>query len=204
MKYPNLPIVIEHISTWEAAQLMEERHKNIYATVTSQHLLLCEGDVNTGSGVLLHNGVCRPTVKGSEDLGAIQKLVLSGNPNVMMGTDSAPHFDQMPAEIRQKYGISKSIKETGCCANGVVSSPDVVRMMWQFFEENGRLEHFAGFMGCNAIKAFPEIWADTKVTTKVLKNSVSTISQQLVLPGDERFSITPMLAGTKVRWSHAA
>lgn len=126
---------------------MEEGHENIYATVTSQHLLLCEGDVNTGGGVLIHNGVCRPTVKGSEDLRAIQILILSGNSRVMMGTDSAPHFDQMPEAIRQEFGISKSIKENSCCANGVISSPDVVRMMWQFFEENGRLEHFAGFMG---------------------------------------------------------
>jgi len=46
-KYPKLPIVMEHISTKEAVELMEEGHENIYATVTSQHLLLCEGDVNT-------------------------------------------------------------------------------------------------------------------------------------------------------------
>ena len=173
---------MEHISTKEAAQLMEERHANIYATVTSQHLLLCEGDVNTGGGILLHNGVCRPTVKSAEDLRAIQKLVLSGNPNIMMGTDSAPHFSHVSEEARKKYDISKSIKQDRCCANGVTSSPDVVRMMWQFFEENGCLEHFAGFMGRNAIKAFPQIWENTKVTQKVLTNSVSAISQKLILP----------------------
>jgi len=127
---------MEHISTKEAAELIVKGYHNLYATITSQHLLLCEGDVNTGSGVLLHNGVCRPTVKGSDDLRAIQRLVLSGNKKVMMGTDSAPHFDQMSEAVRQKFGVSKSIKENSCCANGVVSSPDVVRMMWQFFEEN--------------------------------------------------------------------
>lgn len=77
-------------------------------------------------------------------------------------------------------------------------------MMWQFFEENDSLEHFSGFMGKNAIKAFPQIWEDTKVSTKVLTNSVSEISRRLTLPSDERVHITPMLAGTKVRWSHAA
>lgn len=94
---------MEHISTKEAVRLMQERHANIYATVTSQHLLLCEGDVNTGGGVLLHNGVCRPTVKGSEDLQSIQRLVLSGNPNIMMGTDSAPHFSQIDENVRRTF-----------------------------------------------------------------------------------------------------
>lgn len=47
-KFPQLPIVMEHISTAESAALMEKGYPNLYATVTSQHLLLCEGDVNTG------------------------------------------------------------------------------------------------------------------------------------------------------------
>ncbi len=153
---------------------------------------------------MLHNGVCRPTVKSAEDLRAIQKLVLSGNPKVMMGTDSAPHFSQIDANVRRLFEITKSIKQDGCCANGVISSPDVVRMMWQFFEENDSLEHFAGFMGRNAINAFPQIWENTQVTQKVLTNAVSEISRRLILPSDERVHITPMLAGTKVRWSHAA
>lgn len=194
---------MEHISTKESVSLIEKEYPNLYATVTSQHLLLCEGDVNTGGGILLHNGVCRPTVKSAEDLRAIQNLVLSGNPKVMMGTDSAPHFDQMSQSIRQEYGITKSLKENNCCANGVISSPDVVRMMWQFFEENGQLEHFAGFMGKNAIRAFPHIWEDTRATIKVLTNSVSAVSHHLSLPGDERLSLTPMLSDVKLRWSHA-
>jgi len=63
-----------------------------------------------------------------------------------MGTDSAPHFSQVSPEARTRLDITRSIKADGCCANGVISSPDVVRMMWQFFEENGKLIHFAGFM----------------------------------------------------------
>jgi|GEM_PF-3587754 len=56
-------------------------------------------------------------------------------------------------------------------------------------------------MGRNAIKAFPRIWEGTKVTPKVLTNSVSAISQKLFLKEDERFSLTPMLAGAQLRWS---
>lgn len=200
-KFPNLPIVMEHISTRESVTLMEKNYPNLSATVTTQHLLLCEGDVNTGGGVMLHNGVCRPTVKGSDDLRAIQQLVLSGNTQVMMGTDSAPHFSHISPEVRDRLGITRSIKQDGCCANGVISAPDVVRMMWQFFEENGKLEHFAGFMGRNAIKIFPQVWWNTRATPRVLISAVSTIAERLTLPGDEDISLIPMLAGHRLRYT---
>jgi dihydroorotase len=44
-KYPNLTIVIEHISTREMAELIaSEKYPNLYGSVTPQHLLLTAHD----------------------------------------------------------------------------------------------------------------------------------------------------------------
>lgn len=90
---PNLQIVIEHITTREAVEVVKA-HPNVHCTVTPQHLVYADIDVRTGHGTNL-NALCRPEVKRYADLMAIQELILHSDEatisRIMFGTDSAPH-----------------------------------------------------------------------------------------------------------------
>ncbi len=73
---PNLKIVIEHISTKEACELVK-KHPNVYCTVTPQHLIYDDADVRTGHSGMNLPIVMRPEVNTSEHRQAIVNLVLN-------------------------------------------------------------------------------------------------------------------------------
>ena len=67
--YPELKVVLEHLSTKEGVQFVEESNKYIAATITSHHLLLNRNDLLVGG--LKPNFYCSPIVKTEEDRCAI-------------------------------------------------------------------------------------------------------------------------------------
>jgi dihydroorotase len=115
IRFPELRIVIEHISTRDMADLVaSEQYPNLYGSVTPQHLLCTAHDKEGGHAFETHLH-CKPTLKDPEDLTAIQKLVFSGCPRVFFGSDSAPH--------------PQSAKECAHCASGVFSSPIALQIL---------------------------------------------------------------------------
>jgi dihydroorotase len=88
INFPNLKIIMEHISTKEAINLLD-KYDNLYATVTIHHLLLTLDDV--AGGMLNPHNFCKPIVKRYEDRDALQEVVLQAHPKIMFGLDSAPH-----------------------------------------------------------------------------------------------------------------
>jgi len=117
--FPDLKIVIEHISTKEMADIIASgEFENVYGSVTPQHLMLTAHDKEWGHwfDTTKH---CKPTLKEVEDMLAIQNLVLSWNSHIFFGSDSAPH----PIHA----------KEALCCAAWVFSNPIGLEIITDWF-----------------------------------------------------------------------
>lgn len=131
--YPKLTIVMEHITTQDAVQLLDQ-YRNLHATVTLHHLLLTLDDM--AGGLLDPHLFCKPLLKTPGDREALQKAVLSGHPKIMFGSDSAPH----PVDRKECCG----------CAAGVFSAPASLAMLAGLFDEHGVPDKLQGFVSDHA------------------------------------------------------
>ncbi|MDC3090647.1 dihydroorotase [Paracoccaceae bacterium] len=130
--FPNLRIVLEHITSADAVKFIE-KNKNIAATITNHHLMV-------NRNIMLSKGIrpdfyCAPILKTENDRLALVKAAISGSDKFFLGTDSAPHVD------------GKKVSPCGCA--GIFSSPLAVPLLIQLFEEHNSLEEIEKFMSKN-------------------------------------------------------
>lgn len=136
-QFPKLTIVMEHITTRQAAAFLDE-HPNVFATVTLHHLLLTLNDV--AGGLLAPHLFCKPIAKRPEDRDALLDLALRAHPKLMFGSDSAPH--------------PVSAKEAAGCAAGVFSAPVALPMLAELFAQHGALGQLQAFVSDNARRIY--------------------------------------------------
>ena len=87
--FPELKIVMEHITTSQAAQYVADGDAYLGATITAHHLLYNRNAIFTG-GIRPHY-YCLPVLKRESHRLALVQAATSGNPRFFLGTDSAPH-----------------------------------------------------------------------------------------------------------------
>jgi len=88
-RLPELRIVLEHITTEEAADYVKSGTPNLAATITAHHLVINRNAIFTG-GIRPHL-YCLPIAKREKHRRALRRAATSGNPRFFLGTDSAPH-----------------------------------------------------------------------------------------------------------------
>jgi dihydroorotase len=98
--FPNLKIIMEHITTKDAVMALSKA-ENLFCTITTHHLLITTDDV---IGDLLNPHLfCKPIAKRPTDLEALVGLVMGDLNGIarkaMLGTDSAPHAIDKKAEM---------------------------------------------------------------------------------------------------------
>lgn len=172
--FPDLRIVLEHVTTEEAVQFVESASKNIAATITPQHLLYNRNAILAG-GIRPHY-YCLPILKREQHRLALVKAATSGNPKFFLGTDSAPHLTHT--------------KENACGCAGCYSAYGAIELYAQAFEQVNaldKLEGFASFYGAD----FYKLPRNTKTIT--LEKCDWTVSEHY----DD---ITPLRAGEILRW----
>lgn len=130
-KFPRLRIVLEHISTRQSLEFLEQAPDNIAATVTVQHIANTIDDLLGGH--LRPHLFCKPVLKAPEHSAAIRRAVLSGHPRLFFGSDSAPH--------------AASAKECDCGCAGVYSAPVALEVLAEIFDEAGELQKLPEFVG---------------------------------------------------------
>ena len=131
---PGLRIVLEHITTAEAAQYVAEAAPGIAATVTPHHLMINRNAMFAG-GIRPH-AYCLPVAKRERHRQALRRAVVSGSDRFFLGTDSAPH--------------TIAAKEADCGCAGIFCAPHALALYATVFEEMGalgRLEDFASVNG---------------------------------------------------------
>ncbi|MGB5918085.1 dihydroorotase [Arcobacter sp.] len=178
INFPNLKIIMEHISTKEAIILLN-KYDNLYATVTIHHLLLTLDDV--AGGMLNPHNFCKPIVKRYEDRDALQEVVLQAHPKIMFGSDSAPH--------------QKELKECHHGAAGVFNSPIALQLLTEFFERNGKLDKLNVFVSLNAQRIY---------NLKPISKPITLIKKDFIVPDVYSYKneqVVPMFAGKTLLWS---
>ena len=129
-------MVLEHITTADAAQFVSQASSNIAATLTPQHLMYNRNDMLVG-GVRPHL-YCLPILKRNTHQTALLEAAISGSPKFFLGTDSAPH--------------AMHTKETSCGCAGCYSAFAAMPLYAEIFEQAGaldKLEAFASFHGAD-------------------------------------------------------
>ena len=127
--FPNLKIVLEHITTREGAQFVTEASENVAATITPQHLLYNRNHMLVG-GVKPHY-YCLPILKRNIHQQALIEAAISGSPKFFLGTDSAPHATDK--------------KENACGCAGCYSNHAAVELYAEAFEQANALDKLEGF-----------------------------------------------------------
>jgi dihydroorotase len=89
--FPALKIVLEHITTAEAAQFVADAPATVAATITPQHLHLNRNALFAGG--LRPHAYCLPVVKREKHRLAVRAAAVSGSAKFFLGTDSAPRAD---------------------------------------------------------------------------------------------------------------
>lgn len=133
-RFPALRVVLEHITTREAADFVRSGPDRLAATITPHHLLLNRNALFAG-GLQPHH-YCLPLLKAEHHRRAIISAATSGHPRFFLGTDSAPH--------------ARAAKESACGCAGIYSAYLAIELYAQVFERAGcleRLEDFASRYG---------------------------------------------------------
>lgn len=129
-RFPELRIVLEHITTQEAVAFIEEARNNVAATITAHHLLYNRNDLLSGGLKPVY--YCLPVLKRDRHQRALIKAATSGNSRFFLGTDSAPH--------------PRSYKESACgCAAGCYTGHSALELYAEVFDQAGALDQLEGF-----------------------------------------------------------
>jgi dihydroorotase len=176
--YPGLKIVLEHITTAEAAEFVTESGPLIAATITPQHLIINRNAIFDG-GIRPH-AYCLPVAKRERHRLAVRKAAVSGSPKFFLGTDSAPH------EIGRK--------ESACGCAGIFNAPFALESYAQVFEEEGVLDRLEGF----ASEHGPNFYGlPLNEGTVTLQREDVIVPEKIV---DGQITLVPFHAGETVRW----
>ena len=176
--FPALKIVVEHITTREAAQFVAATGPNIAATITPQHLLYNRTSIFTG-GIRPHL-YCLPILKRETHRMALIDAATSGSPKFFLGTDSAPH--------------AKNAKEACCGAAGCFTSHAALELYAEAFAADNsldKLDDFASRFGA-AFYGLPR-----NVGTVTLKRESWTPPDDFAF-GNE--TIVPLTVGRTLPW----
>ncbi len=109
-KYPDLKIVLEHITTSDAVDFVKSSDDTVAATITPQHIIINRNDIFKG-GIRPHL-YCLPIAKREKHRLAVRAAAVSGNESFFLGTDSAPH--------------SIDAKENSCGCAGIFNAPAAI------------------------------------------------------------------------------
>ncbi|MFN3231575.1 MAG: dihydroorotase [Alphaproteobacteria bacterium] len=176
--FPELKVVLEHITTRDSVQFIEEAGSNLAATITAHHLRIDRNAMFDG-GMRPH-AYCLPVAKRRLHRTALRQAAISGNPKFFLGTDSAPH--------------QKHEKESACGCAGIFSAPVALESYAQTFEEEDaldKLEDFASTFG-PAFYGLP-VNEGTVTLAKTLMPVPELIS-------DSDIAIVPFHAGETLNW----
>lgn len=135
-RFPTLKIVLEHITTADAVDFVQNAGNNIAATITAHHLLFNRNHMLVG-GIRPHY-YCLPILKRQTHQQALLNAATSGNPKFFLGTDSAPH--------------AINAKEAACGCAGSYTAHAAIELYAEAFEQMNaldKLEAFASFYGAD-------------------------------------------------------
>jgi dihydroorotase len=178
IEYPDLKIVLEHITTKNAVEFVTNSGPNLAATITVHHLMYNRNDMLVG-GIKPHF-YCLPILKRNIHQLALIEAATSGSKKFFLGTDSAPH--------------TKESKESGCGCAGSYTAFAAVELYAEVFEEAGALEKLEAFTSFNG----PDFYNLPRNTETIDLHKTSWEVPKAMNFGKNK--VVPIKAGETVHW----
>ena len=179
--FPELRVVLEHITTESAVQFIQDGPANVASTITPQHLLYNRNALFAG-GMRPHH-FCLPILKRERHRKALVEAATSGNPRFFLGTDSAPH--------------PRHAKESACGCAGIYSAHAAIELYAEAFAAADALERLEGF----ASHFGPDFYKLPRNTdTLTLERSPWTVPEAVLFGHDPG---VPLRAGETIAWQLA-
>jgi dihydroorotase len=180
--FPGLTVVLEHVTTREAAEFVAAAPPHVGATITPQHLIYSRNALFAG-GIRPHR-YCLPVLKRESHRQALVQAATGGNPKFFLGTDSAPHL--------------RRAKESACGCAGCYTAHAALELYAEAFEAARALDHLEAFASFHG----PDFYGLPRNTdTVTLARETWTVPGEYAA-GDE--VIVPLNAGATMRWRLAA
>lgn len=177
-EFPNLKVVMEHITTQDAVQFITSSSATIAATITAHHLMYNRNHMLAGN--IRPHFYCLPILKRNIHQQALINAATSGSHKFFLGTDSAPHI--------------KENKETACGCAGSYTAHAAIELYAEVFDQAqalDKLEAFASFNG-------PDFYGLPRN-----KSTITLIKQAWQVPQSYEFGdscVVPIKAGETVQW----
>lgn len=176
--FPELKIVLEHITTEDAVNFVSESSSHVAATITAHHLLFNRNHMLVG-GIKPHF-YCLPILKRDRHQQALLKAATSGNAKFFLGTDSAPH--------------AKSKKEAACGCAGSYTAFAAIELYAEAFDSVNALDKLEGFASLYG----PDFYGLTRNTTSItLEKTPWTVPENFQFGDDV---LIPVKAGETLQW----
>ncbi len=176
--FPALKMVLEHITTADAAEFVAAAPANVAATITAHHLLYNRNHMLAG-GIRPHY-YCLPILKRGTHQQALIKAATSGSPKFFLGTDSAPH--------------AKDKKEAACGCAGSYTAYAAIELYAEAFEDANALDKLEGF----ASHFGADFYGLPRNT-----DTITLVKQEWQVPDTLSFNeqpLVPLRAGETLRW----
>ena len=176
--FPALKVVLEHITTAEAAAFVTGAGPLVAATITPQHLHINRNAMFDGG--LRPHAYCLPVAKREAHRRAVRAAATSGSPQFFLGTDSAPH--------------SAARKEAACGCAGIFNAPYALESYAAVFDEDGVLDRFEGFASEHGPRFYGLPLNEGTIT---LERAPVAVPER-IMAGDD--ALVPFHAGAQLAW----
>jgi dihydroorotase len=177
-RFPRLKVVLEHITTREAAEFVGAARAGVAATITAHHLLYNRSAIFRGG--IRPDLYCLPVLKRESHRQALLAAATSGSPRFFLGTDSAPH--------------PRGGKYAACGCAGIYTAHAALPFYAEAFEAAGALERLEAFASCFG----PDFYGLPRNSDRV-----ELVREPWQVPDHYAFgaeSLTPLRAGELVAW----
>jgi len=181
-RFPELRVVMEHITTKEAVEFVANTSSKVAATITAHHLLLDRNAMFEG-GIRPHL-YCLPVLKREMHRQALVAAATSGSPKYFLGTDSAPH--------------ARPTKETACGCAGIYTAHAAIELYAEVFDRAGALDKLEGFASFHGPDHYQLPRNIDRIT---LTRRAWSVPDAFPFDGD---TVIPFRAGGTVAWSATA
>ena len=179
--FPALKIVMEHITTKDAADFVAEAGPNIAATITPHHLEFNRNAMFEG-GIRPHK-YCLPIAKRELHRLALRKAAISGSEKFFLGTDTAPHVI--------------AAKESACGCAGIFNAPHAIESYAKVFDEENAMDKLEGFASLFG----PRFYGLPVNKGSITLNKTGTLVPDAI--SADNTTVIPFHAGETLNWSLA-
>jgi len=171
-EFPELRIVLEHVTTAAAVAKVRELGDTVAATITAHHLELVVDDWAGRN----HN-YCKPVAKFPSDRDALRDVVREGHPRFFLGSDSAPH--------------PRTAKECAEACAGVFTAPLLLPCLADTLDRLDCLDRLSDFTSSFGRRFYGLSEANSGITL---------VREPWTVP-DRYGNVVPFRAGQTLNWS---